>query len=196
MNNLMENRSHTSRYKLNQESAQREEKRLFYAADYNAALAPDYEPNIPEREPRRETAPRKRPVVLPQLDPGKKRRKKLRAAMVIGVVFLTACACAVCMRNAQIFQNNVDIQSIGKQINSTTMELNAAKKELASIVDMEAYMQIAKEEYGMDFPAAEQLQQIEVEAMPTEEETLMEIQKSGNLIDSVLDWLNSLGRRK
>lgn len=128
--------------------------------------------------------------------PGKKRRKKLRAAMVIGVVFLTACACAVCMRNAQIFQNNVDIQSIGKQINSTTMELNAAKKELASIVDMEAYMQIAKEEYGMDFPAAEQLQQIEVEAMPTEEETLTEIQKSGNLIDSVLDWLNSLGRRK
>ena len=189
----MENRNRTSRYQLNQDSVI-EERRFFYATDRNAVLAPVYEPTVPEHQPQQAPRPRKRPVVLPQLDPARKRRKKIRVALVLSVLLFTACACAVCMRNAQIFQNNLAIQKLGKQINNTTMELNQAKQELAAATDMDAYLELAKEEYGMDFPAEDQILEVRVAASAADVEELQQIQKNGNLFDDILDWFNSFGR--
>ena len=60
---------------------------------------------------------------------------------------------------------------------------------------MEKYLELAGE-LGMKYPDASQIIQLELEPAQAEYEELTEIQKNGGFFDRLLDWLNSLERRK
>ena len=99
------------------------------------------------------------------------------------------------MGNAAIYENNRSIQKMGKEIQNSIVAVNSAKKELAEAADMEKYLELAGE-LGMKYPDASQIIQLELEPAQAEYEELTEIQKNGGFFDRLLDWLNSLERRK
>ena len=98
------------------------------------------------------------------------------------------------MGNAAIYENNRNIQKMGKEIQNSIVAVNSAKKELSETADMERYLALA-EELGMQYPEASQIIQLELEPVQAEYEELTAVQENGGLFDKLLDWLNSLERR-
>lgn len=170
-----------------------------YGTDANAALQPEYIP-VPERKPKEQ--PRQRPRVLPQQKPQQKqqqqprpaKRNSIKALLVLGISITAVMAFAVVMRNSQIYENNRQIQNMGQEVSQVTYALNTAKQALSAQENMDDYLKYASDELNMVFPESEDIVVIEVTPQQPQED-LTNTQKNGNIIDNILDWLNSLERR-
>lgn len=171
---------------------EQEQVNVRYRLDSNAALQPDVSPSYPRPDKREQ--PRVKPDL--RVVPGGREKRRgfkrfLGATLTLG---FAAAACLLLMGNAAIYENNRNIQAMGKQIQNSIVAVNSAKKELAETADLERYLALA-EELGMQYPDASQIIKLELEPAQAEYEELTEIQKNGGFFDGLLDWLNSLERR-
>ena len=66
-----------------------------------------------------------------------KRRGFKRFLGVTLTLGFAAAACLLLMGNAAIYENNRNIQAMGKQIQNSIVAVNSAKKELAETADLE-----------------------------------------------------------
>jgi cell division protein FtsL len=184
----MDNRSRTSRYPKNEYRNDREY--INFRSVHNAALQPDFYP----AQPQRKEQPRQRPTLVPQQQPKPKSKTFKRIKMFFWAAALTACACCLLARNAQIYENNMKIQALGAEITQSNTSVNNVKKDIAAKVDIVEYMQVAQDELQMDYPKENQVFALEVTPEENTNDDLTQIQKS-NIVDNVLDWFNSLERR-
>jgi cell division protein FtsL len=190
------NRNNIRKYSSKNEDVRYE---VRYGADANAALQPQF---VPYPEPQRpERAPQRRPRVLPPVQPGSKpqqqprtEKKRSHALLMLAVTAIAVMAFAVVMRNSEIYQNNRQIQEMGSQITHATHELNTVKQELSAKEDMGAYMEYAENELDFVFVDSENYYVISAESVVPETD-LTQQSNSGNIIDSILDWISSLERR-
>ncbi len=83
---------------------------------------------------------------------------------------------------------------MGSQITHATHELNTVKQELSAKEDMGAYMEYAEKELDFVFVDSENYYVISAEPVVPETD-LTQQSNSGNIIDSILDWISSLERR-
>lgn len=185
----MDNRSRTSRY--TRPAYSDEQEYISFRSVHNAALQPEYIPEAPKQKPEY----RRKPVLVPEEQAKPKSKTFQRVRMLFLVAALTACACCLLVRNAQVYENNKIIQELGQQVQNSTIELNSLKKEIASKTDVVAYLEIAKDQYNMDYPQPNQIFNLEVEPEADDAQELSKIQKSTNIFDKILDWVNSLERR-
>ncbi len=185
----MDNRGRRNRDRLYQD----EQVSVRYRLDSNAALQPEINPSYPRPEKREQ--PRVKPD-LRVVPGGQEKHKRFKRFLGVTLTLaFAASACLLLMGNAAIYENNRSIQKIGKEIQNSIVAVNSAKKELAEAADMEKYLELAGE-LGMKYPDASQIIQLELEPAQAEYEELTEIQKNGGFFDRLLDWLNSLERRK
>lgn len=165
-----------------------------YRTQYNAALAPDI---LPKEQPKR------RPQAKPRLVPQQEKQQGLNARkcfrLIALFVLLTAAACCLVMRNAQIYENNRSITRMNKEIQTVEMELNYYKNQLSADSDLKVYMEIGLDKLAMDYPTAEQIVRLEITPAaieaPEKELSPQQAQVEGNWFDSVLNWVDSLKRR-
>lgn len=190
------NRSNVRNYNRKNEDVRYE---VRYGADANAALQPQFIPYPQPEKPER--APQRRPRVLPPVQPGQKQQRRTRtekkrshAFLMLAVAAIAVMAFAVVMRNSEIYQNNRQIQEMGSRITHATHELNTVKQELSAKEDMGAYMEYAENELGLVFVDGDNYHIISVEASQPQAD-LTQQTNSGNIIDSILDWISSLERR-
>lgn len=163
-----------------------------YRLDSNAALQPETDPSHPQ--PERREQPRVKPDLKVVPGRGNKPKYFRRFLGITLTLAFTAAACMLLMGNAAVYQNNRNIQKLGKEIQNSIIEVNSAKKSLAEATDIEKYLALAQE-LGMSYPEAGQVIKLELEPSEADYEELTEIQKSGGMFDKLLDWLNSLERR-
>ena len=163
-----------------------------YRLDSNAALQPDTVPSRPR--PERREQPRVKPD-LRVVPGGQEKHKRFKRFLGVTLTLaFAASACLLLMGNAAIYENNRNIQKMGKEIQNSIVAVNSAKKELSETAVMERYLALA-EELGMQYPEASQIIQLELEPVQAEYEELTAVQENGGLFDKLLDWLNSLERR-
>lgn len=158
----------------------------YYGTDRNAALAPV---RMPLPEPERRPAPR------PQARPKPKPQGKKWVAMICLAGMMAAMGCVVVNRNAQIYQNTLEIRRMAKSIGEAELMVKTAEMQLDAGTDVDEYLEIAKDQLNMSYPTAEQT--IVIPAAEQEDTNVLETesQERKNLYDAILDWINSLERR-
>ena len=176
---------------MSKQTADNKKYRVYYGVDDNAALQPQY---IEEEEEQKQQRQQERIASRRAAKIARKMEVRRYAALSILTVAVAAMGFFVVSRNAQIYNNNMQIRKLASDRENLEILSNTAEKDGAGKVDVNGFFDVALNQLSMDYPSEEQVVTVVLPAVTdTQEPGTASAEVS--VYDTVLDWLSSLNRR-